>query len=599
MRPLLWKELHDLRPWLLAGVVVTVSLELLLATRVFNPSFVSTWMEALMPFVAAIVSIGLAGGQIARERHTRTLDFLLVRPVSAPVIVWSKFAAGSFVLTLLMAGVVALGFAVPEFTSDIGLRFIREQVGFRQLFAVMLPRFWFLYGLTLFCSVLVDRSVKAAALAAVVVCTTAILAIAFYDLAPFSGFVYWLLFIDGSGGLIEAAKSPWLSAITGLVFSLAALSVTAASAALLKRSPERYLGNLGLALSAVAVIGVAYASGYAAAHRLPVLAPAGSFTFHPQPDSNYVGILAERNLAVIFEDQSLRFLDFTQPSRPAQVAAVNLPLWTSSWDWGGPKAALQDGAVLLAGHRKHLPVDEVELAIVTPAGLIDEIPLGPVRPNVYLSTPISAGPFVYLGVTSDRVCSLLTYDRASKRQVASLELDRVRPPSSGANAVVAPLRILRRGAYLYVASPSYLTAVDLAEPSRPAIASQLPAPLNSVLAYGIPRQLSWQDNRLFEIRLFPETLASYNLRDPARPLASGDFIYHRAMTINGTGRLLYRPWRSGVLEFRAQDDGLEALHYLRADDAGASALVLGGEFVYALSAPHRDQSRSVHAFRVR
>ena len=59
MRPLLWKEFHDLRPWLLAGVVVTVSLELLLATRVFNPSFVSTWMEAHMPFVAAIVAIGL------------------------------------------------------------------------------------------------------------------------------------------------------------------------------------------------------------------------------------------------------------------------------------------------------------------------------------------------------------------------------------------------------------------------------------------------------------------------------------------------------------------------------------------------------------
>jgi ABC-type transport system involved in multi-copper enzyme maturation permease subunit len=166
MRPLLWKEMHDLRDWLLAGAALTV----------------------------------------ASERHGRTLDFLLVRPVSPGLIVWSKFLAGSVVLAALLSGIVALGFADPGFIKDTGLRAIREQVSFAGLLVPLLPRFWFLYALTLLFSVLVDRSLKAAALAAVVVITAVSSALAFADLAPFSGFVYWLPFFESTGGLVEAIK---------------------------------------------------------------------------------------------------------------------------------------------------------------------------------------------------------------------------------------------------------------------------------------------------------------------------------------------------------------------------------------------------------
>ena len=179
---------------------------------------------------AATAAIALAVGQIARERHTRTLDFLLVRPVPAGVIVWSKFLAGTVVLAVLLAGVVALGYADPKFTSDTGLQAIREQVGMGQLLATLFPRFWFLYALALLFSVAVDRSVKAAALAVVLAITLVALASVFADLAPFSSFVYWLPFFDLTGGLVEAAKRSWLSGMTGLVYSCGAVLVTAASA---------------------------------------------------------------------------------------------------------------------------------------------------------------------------------------------------------------------------------------------------------------------------------------------------------------------------------------------------------------------------------
>jgi hypothetical protein len=71
MKPLLWKEMHDLRGWLLAGFAVTGAVELLLLTKVFDPSFIAGWMIVLMPLTAAIVAIGMAVGQIASERFRR------------------------------------------------------------------------------------------------------------------------------------------------------------------------------------------------------------------------------------------------------------------------------------------------------------------------------------------------------------------------------------------------------------------------------------------------------------------------------------------------------------------------------------------------
>src|SRR4051812_38281104 len=106
MRQLLWKEAHDMRAWVLAGMALAGAFELLLLTRVFSGPFVSMWMFVLMPAAATTSAIGLGVGQVARERHARTLEFLLVRPVSSAVIVWSKFIAGTVALALLLGASV-------------------------------------------------------------------------------------------------------------------------------------------------------------------------------------------------------------------------------------------------------------------------------------------------------------------------------------------------------------------------------------------------------------------------------------------------------------------------------------------------------------
>jgi len=598
MRPLLWKEMHDLRAWLLAGVALTGGLELLLLAHVFEGSFVSMWMEALMPLAAAVAAIGLAAGQVARERHTRTLDFLRVRPVSPGVIVWSKFLAGSVVLAALLTGIVALSFADPHFIKDTGLRAIREQVSFAGLLVTLLPRFWFLYALALLFSVLVDRSLKAAALAAVVVITGVSAALTFADLAPFSGFVYWLPFFDGSGGLVEAAKNSWLSGMTGAVYSGAALVAAAAAATLLKRSPERYLGNLGLTVAATAMIAAAVASANAAAHRFPELTPVGSWEFQATGEWGSSGIVAEGSLVAVSHDQSVRFLDFTHPSRPRQIAELTIPLWSSSSDWNTDRAAMQDGAVFLVGQKKQLPTDVVEIAILKPAGLQDSIALGPVRPGDYVSAPVTDGAFLYVGVTRDRVCSLLTFDVASRRQVDSVTIDRMRPATPGIEEGSPPVRMLRRGAYLYISSPSYLTTIDLANPQRPVVASQLPVRPKVSFLYGFPRPIAVQGNRLFEIRIFPESLTAYNLSDPAHPVAESEPTSRVGLVIRGAGRNLYSPWRDGLLEFHAQGNDLHALRYLRGQ-AAVSGLAFAGDSVYTLTAPAEHDRRWVQTYTLK
>jgi ABC-type transport system involved in multi-copper enzyme maturation permease subunit len=596
MRPLLWKELHDLRAWLLAGMALAGTLALLVRTQVFNSSFVGTWMEALMPVSCAALCIALASGQVARERHGGTLDFLLVRPVDPSTIVWSKFLAGSLVLGLLLMAFVSLGYADSSFTKDTALQMIREQVRMGQLIAALLPRFWFLYALSLLFSVVADRSAKAAALGGTVVIVLVAAVLRFEELAPFSGFVYGLPFFDSAGGLVEAAKSPAISAITAVAFSSAAVLITAVSATLLKRSPGVYLGNRGLVLAGAGVIAVAIVSAHAAANRLPERIPAGTFSLQDDSDSGPAGVVAEGALAAVTSGPRVRFLDFGEPARPRQIADIKLPLWETSTDWQVDRAAIQDRSLFLTGRRKQLPVDAAEIAIVKPEGPSDAIPLGPVRAGDYISAPVPAGPVVYVGVTQDRVCSLLAFDLASQRQVNSIAIDRMRPPQPGRDEGSPPVRLLRRGNYLYISSPSYLTAVDIADRAHPVVTSQLAVRPKVSFLYGFPRPLAWQDGHLFEIRIFPESLASYDLADPAHPMAEAELTYTSGMEIAGSGHALYRPWESGVLEFRAEGNGLHAWHYLRGDGAVAS-MAIADNYVYTLTLPQEHRDRRVQAYR--
>ena len=598
MRPLLWKEVRDLRGWVLGSLALVVALDLLSHSPQYRSSFESGYMALLLPLLAVVAAIGLGIGQVARERHMKTLDYLLVRPVEPGTIVWMKFLTGTVALALMMAAIVGLGFVNPPLTADTGLLAIREQVGFRAVALTLFPRYWCVYALTLFFSVLLDRSAKVAAAMGVVAITLMGLISYFTDLAPFSRFIYWLPFFESSGGLVLAARSAGFVWLTGLACGAVAILVTAASATLLKRSPERYLGNRGLALVAAGIVGGALLSAQAAKVWLPEVAPAGSFEIRNANEWGSAGIVASGGRVAVTRDGNVRFLDFSNPSNPKLVSEVNIPLWTTSSDWDVEKVAMAGDSLFLVGEKKRLPVDEVEITIVKPDASIETIPLGSVRPHAFTSAPVSVGRFLYVGRTEDLVASIHVFDVATRREVASLVIDQMRPPVPGTTEGEPPMRICRRGSYLYVASPSALTAIDAGNPAQPVVTSQLQYHPKAQFLYGFPRPLAWQDNRLFEIEFWPYSLGSYDLSDPAHPVAKADLTWHAGLALTGSGHDVYLPWRAGVLESRAEGGAMESRRYLRASRA-VSALAVDGDYVYALTAVDSQKQRMVQAFRVR
>ncbi|MCU1235674.1 MAG: hypothetical protein JWP63_3641, partial [Candidatus Solibacter sp.] len=257
MRPLLWKEMRDLRPWLALAAGSVIALQLLCRSRAFEESFMGVYLLGLMPLTATLASIALGAGQVARERHAHTLDFLLARPLPAATLVWTKFLAGSIALALLIAALVALGYGNPDYTGETGVTAIRGAVGSAGLLLALFPRFWFLYAIALLLSVLCDRTAKAAAALAVVALTFLGFALSWSDLAPFSGLPSWLPFFDNTGALVRVARDSSLLFGTGLPLCAAALLVTWAAATRLKHSPASYFGNRALLLGAAALIGAA------------------------------------------------------------------------------------------------------------------------------------------------------------------------------------------------------------------------------------------------------------------------------------------------------------------------------------------------------
>jgi len=294
VRQLLWKEIRELRGWLLGGAMWMGGFYFLLRAGVFDGSFAGLWTTFLMPLSAAIFAIGLGAGQVARERQSRTLDFLLVRPISARAIVWTKFLAGTIVLFLLLSGAVMLCYAQPRQWFDETAHIIWNQLSIWQMAAVLYPRYWSIYALALLFSALVERPSKAKALAGILGGTVLAVIFAFEELAPFSGFVFWVPFIETSGGLAEVARNWRLSGMTGLVYVAGALLIASISAVLLKRSPERYLGSWGVAIVAAGAIVGAIGVTYAASVRLPEVKPAGAWQF---PESEIVsGLVASGRL---------------------------------------------------------------------------------------------------------------------------------------------------------------------------------------------------------------------------------------------------------------------------------------------------------------
>jgi hypothetical protein len=597
VKPLLWKEMRDLRPFLAGAGALLLLLALLCLNRRFADGFLSPYL-ALMPLLALVAAVGLGASQMARERASKTLDYLLARPIAPAAVVWIKFLAGSVALALLLAAMMALCYIDPGLRSGDYQVMLRHAVGFPQLAAVQFPRFWCVYALTLLLSALVDRVAKAAVAGFACVLALGWLIAAYADLFPFSNIGVWEPSPVEFDTALRLVRDPDLLRLTGFTLCGVAPLVALAAALLFRRSPGRTLSNRALTLGAAALAGAAMLSTYAAGNRLAVLRPVGSMEL----DSPHGGTMDAGGgmVAVATAADKIEFLDYSDPARPRKAAEARMPLWTTV------NLTVSGSRTYILGTRKALPMDELQIAIAsaTPAGSVqfaEPIPLGAVN-GLLVDSVAVAGHSAYVDLVRQRECRIEVYDLspgAAGRQTAAVVVDQFAPqptpgftPFFGAKA----MRMRLQGQFLYVTSPSALTAIDIRDPSRPVVTGRTAyhSPLAS--ASGPGRELASDGRWLLEAEPLLEVWNLYGLADPAHPALRGHIPWPGGGAA-GSGPFLFQPWRQGALEFRASGGGWQALRYLT-DGRDAKDLEIAAAGGYAYTLERVENRWFVSAYRV-
>ena len=599
MRPLLWKEMRDLRALILGAGALLLVLRLLCFSEQYAEVFLRWYLESLMPLLALVAAVGLGASQMARERGSKTLDFLLARPISPEAIVWTKFLAGSVALALLLAAMGSLAYVGTGSRHPDILESLCQVVGFPALFAAMFPRLWCLYAMALLLSTLVNRLAKAVVSGFACALALGMLMGSYAELFPFSSVDAWF------GAPFQVAyrllRDPALFFQTGVTLCAVALLLALAAALLFRRSPGWSVSNRWLILGAVGLAGLAILSTYAAAHRFPELRPVGSMELRMESSHTAGDMDASGSLVAVASKDRLAFLDFSNPGKPRKLVEAPMPLGTTK------TLTVSGTTAYILGVRKALPADELQIAIatLTPAGTVqfaEPISLGDSTSTLVDSVAV-AGQFLYMDVDRLGQCQVEVYDLspgASRREAATVVIDmgRWQPPSPGPWTPTATMRMLRRGQFLYVTSAAALTVLDIRDPVRPVavrrIAYREPVPQ----LYGSPRELASDGRWLLEAQNLPAIWAVYDVADPAHPVLRSHVPNLRGGIVSA-GSSLFQWWQRGALELRAVDGGLQALRYLTdGRDAQAIAPADGTVYVLESAEDRRTRRQFVSAYRV-
>ncbi len=598
MRPLLWKEMRELRPWLAGAGALLLVLRLAFLSRGFAEQFLSPYI-VMMPLAGLAAAIALGASQMARERGAKTLDFLLARPIAPAAIVWIKFLAGSVALALLLAAMTALCYVDPRSPRRDYLIGYLSAVAFPYLAAELFPRLWCAYALTLWLSAMLDRTAKAAVASfACVLGLGFLIGVCSDPLFPFSNVWVWRPIDDHFIMSLRLLHDPALFRLTSFTFGATAPLLALTAAQSFRRSPGWAMSNRALILSAAAAAGLIALSTYAAANRLSVQPPVGTLEFDMRENPT---MGAGGGMVVLAIGDSIQFLDFTDPAKPRNAALARMPLWTTH------SLTVAGGRAYLLGAKKALPADEMQIAIasLTPSGTVqfaEPIPLGTAHESWFTGSVAVSGHFAYVGAERPGLYKVGVYDLspgASGRQAAALVVDDFFPPVENMTVLYYPgiMRMALSGQYLYVTTPSALTAIDIHDPERPVVTSRTEYRNPLRIVAPTPREVASNGRWLLEAEPVLQEWEIYDMGEPGHPALRGHVPRYGAVVVNSAA-LLLETWRNGLLEFRTANGGLEELRYLT-DGRDFQSMSMAAADGYAYTLKGKDEHRYVSAFRVK
>jgi hypothetical protein len=587
MKPLLWKELRELRAvLLLSAVVFPVCLGLLHVPSVADQ--VSVSLPALFIWASMISAVALGSGQVVSERSSKTIDYLLGRPVAGRQVVWAKFIAGSTVLLTFIALLLALVFLGGKATDNWLMA--ATQLGYVRLLAYQFPMYWFLYSCTLLCSTMVEQ--RAQAIAGGVACALGILMVASTApyMWPLKALEIWfpLALVELTWLTLVMETSLWI--VIAAVWSGLAVLMAAVAALALERRWEMRLNWPVIGLLFI-VMGVG--PNFVGAPAVEVQ-PTGAYSiqtragWRPAVDGSRVSVTTQEGLVAI---------DFSDPAHPRQLGRIRLPLWMIE------RQRIVGDDLYVVGRHKEIPVDttgvlRVKMSAAGNWEATQIVNLGPTDSQAWIGEPSVIGGHLYLGMKVGGESRLRVFELSADgpaHQTADVPIERW-PEGPGYRMGIRPVppsTLAVRGAYAYVAGFSLLLTLDLGDPSNPKVVHKTQFADASV--FPRERKITCLGGRLYVESFQPPMLRRYDLQDPARPLEIGRSIWRPglggALVADEARSTLFVAWREGVLAFPPPEGlWIRDVRYLKGPQnpdprVRIQPVAAAGGFFYVLTGP--------------
>ncbi len=565
MKALLWKEYRELRAMVALWLVSLLIVQALRQIDVFNRSFTGIFM-GLFPVTAALAAIAIGSELLSRERQSKTLDYLLTRPIGVGRMVWAKFVAGSVALLLLVGALLIFAY-LPGESGSFGIPLARttSRVGYPMLLIVVFPAFWFIYSFAFLLSALIDNRMKAVAATIVSLGGSVGVLTAVSVRWPWLGVTRWFpLGHDNTGAYVKLAESPVLFAEVAGVWCALTVGAALLAAAIFPWFTVRWVKWPVLAAGGFTLFFLASPIFQLFRSDRGGILPLGVVFLDTQTGFK---LAADGRRVCITTEEGVVAFDFTDPAHPVKIAEIRLPLWKFD------DLALKGSMVYLAGRHKEIPEDRAGVVVMslTAPEKRQVADLGAVTGSEWIGKPVPSGRYLYVGTSGNwesalRVFELSPHD--NPRETAAVPIEKLPLYPEVWYLGLPMFSLCVKGQYAYLVSSKALVTLDLSDPAHPKPAHRIGLPEGTGAGFRGPSQIACVGDRLYVQSFWPSELLAYELTDPVRPSRSDRFNWYldplSRFGSDGASLSVYVPLVDGVFVFRPRPGlWVRDIEYLR------------------------------------